>query len=230
MKRRMKLLIDLLMTGALLLLMAYQVTGEKTHEWIGVGMLVLFLLHNYLNIRWYGCLIKGKYTPLRIFWTAVNLFTLITILSLGYSGVILSRYVFSQLPIRSGLATARIMHLAGSYWALVWMSIHMGLHWSMVTGKLGKLPRNGKWLVRAIAAAIALYGGVCFYLSDIASYLFLKVEFAFLDYEKSSLLILAEYFAMMGFWVFLSYYGAKALHRLPAAGRSKRTKKRNDLV
>lgn len=31
-------------------------------EWFGVGMLVLFLLHNILYIRWYGNLFKGKYT------------------------------------------------------------------------------------------------------------------------------------------------------------------------
>lgn len=59
MKLKIKMGIDFLMTALLLCLMAYQVTGQKLHEWFGTGMLVLFLLHNILNIRWYGSLFKG---------------------------------------------------------------------------------------------------------------------------------------------------------------------------
>ena len=44
--------IDFLMTALLLLLMAYQVTGEALHEYIGAGMLILFLLH---NSGFFGC-------------------------------------------------------------------------------------------------------------------------------------------------------------------------------
>ena len=36
----MKRVIDICMTVLLLLLMAYQVTGEALHEWIGIGMTV----------------------------------------------------------------------------------------------------------------------------------------------------------------------------------------------
>lgn len=38
-KLKLRMLIDFLMTVVLLLLMAYQVTGEKFHEWFGVFML-----------------------------------------------------------------------------------------------------------------------------------------------------------------------------------------------
>lgn len=60
-KMKVKMLIDLLMTVFLLMLMAYQITGEKLHEWLGAGMVVLFLIHNLLNIRWYGSLLKVAY-------------------------------------------------------------------------------------------------------------------------------------------------------------------------
>lgn len=68
MKLKMKIEIglDLLMTGLLLVLMAYQVTGQKLHEWVGVSMFVLFFLHNMLNAGWYKGLFKGKYRTLRI--------------------------------------------------------------------------------------------------------------------------------------------------------------------
>ncbi len=134
----MKMFIDLLMTVFLLMLMTYQITGEKLHEWIGAGMLVLFLTHNLFNIRWYGSLFKGKYKPLRIFRTAVNIAVLATMFALAYSGIVMSRHVFSALPINGGMATARVMHLAGSYWGFVLMSVHLALHLGMITGMFNK--------------------------------------------------------------------------------------------
>ena len=44
-KMKLKTATDLLMSVALLLLMAYeQIGGQATHEWIGMGMFVLFIL------------------------------------------------------------------------------------------------------------------------------------------------------------------------------------------
>lgn len=216
---KVKIGIDLLMTILLLLLMAYQVTGEVLHEWIGAGMLALFLLHNLLNIRWYGALVKGKYTLLRIVRTAVNFAVLASMLIQAYSGIVLSRHVFAFLPISGGMATARVMHLAGSYWGFILMNVHLGMHWGQIIGMFRKLsgrkmPAAPSWCLRLLATGFAVYGSVCFYQADIVSYLFLRVEFAFLDYEKSGILILAEYLAMMGMWVFLSYYISKAMGKV----------------
>lgn len=52
-KMKIKILIDFLMTISLLFLMAYQITGQNLHEWLGAGMLVLFIIHNILNLKWY---------------------------------------------------------------------------------------------------------------------------------------------------------------------------------
>ena len=226
-KMKVKMGIDLLMTILLLLLMAYQVTGEALHEWIGAGMLVLFLLHNLLNIRWYGALAKGKYTLLRVVRTAVNFAVLATMLIQAYSGIVLSRHVFAFLPISGGMATARVMHLAGSYWGFILMSVHLGMHWGQILGMFrkltgGKMPAALTWVIRLLATGLAVYGAVCFYQADITSYLFLRVEFAFLDYEKSRALILAENLAMMELCVFLSYYMTRALGSVSTATRAKR--------
>ncbi len=229
---KLKMLIDLLMTILLLMLMAYQVTGEKLHEWIGLGMAVLFLIHNLLNIRWYGNLLKGKYAALRILRTIVNFSVLAAMLALTYSGIVMSRYVFSALPINGGMATARVMHLAGSYWGFVLMSVHLGIHWSMVISIFRRFSNREKsvafvWIFRLVAVLIAIYGAVCFYQADIFSYMFLKVEFAFLDYEKSAALIFMEYMAMMGLWVFIAYYVSKVLGKL-STSKFKRKEKGNE--
>lgn len=225
-KMKVKMFIDLLMTVFLLMLMAYQITGEKLHEWLGAGMVVLFLIHNLLNIRWYGSLLKGKYKLLRILRTIINFSVLAAMLALAYSGIVMSRHVFSALPNNGGRATARVLHLAGSYWGFVLMSAHLGLHLGMVISICRKFSGGKKsvvfpWILRLIAVLIAVYGAVCFYQADILSYMFLKAEFAFLDYEKSAVLIFAEYMAMMELWAFIAYYvQARPLGSLPAENLS----------
>jgi len=228
-KIKIKMAIDVLMTVFLLMLMAYQITGEMLHEWIGAGMLVLFLVHNMLNIRWYGSLFKGKYKPLRILRTVINFAVLAAMLIQAYSGIVLSRHVFYSIPISRGMALARVLHLAGAYWGFVLMSIHLGLHWGMITGRFQRLYGKGRlrasaWHLRLPAAAVAGYGAFCFCRAGILSYMFLQVEFVFFDYEKSGILVFSEYIAMMGLWVFIAYYAAKAVEKISAANVNRKGK------
>ncbi|MBD5394003.1 MAG: DUF4405 domain-containing protein [Lachnospiraceae bacterium] len=223
-KMRWKMVIDILMSVMLLLLMAYQVVGDYLHEICGTAMLVLFLMHHILNVRWYKSLLKGKYMPQRVIGTMLNGALLAVMFSLAYSGVVLSRHVFDFLPITSGMALARVMHLSASYWGFVLMSLHIGLHWGMVAGMFHKLAGEKRrpvlaWIVRFLAVAIAIYGAVCFWYADIFSYMFVKVEFVFFDYEKSAALVFAEHIAMMGTWIFAGYYVQKGIGRLAAAKR-----------
>lgn len=219
-KMKIKMGIDLLMTVLLLCLMAYQITGEALHEWFGAGMLLLFIAHHILNIRWYGNLFKGKYKSLRILQTIVNFSVLISMLCLGYSGIVLSRHVFAALPISGPMATARSMHMAASYWGFVLMSIHLGMHWGMVVGmfrrllKGRKLPGAAVWGLRLAAAMIAGYGLFCFIQKDIVSYMFLKNQFVFFDFEQSAISVFAEYIAMMEFWIFVSFYIIRGIGKI----------------
>lgn len=231
-KMKLKMGIDILMTALLLGLMAYQITGQALHEWFGAGELWLFIAHNILNIRWYGNLFKGKYRLLRIIQTTVNFSVLISMLCLGYSGIVMSRHVFAPLSIHGPMATARSMHMAASYWGFVLMSFHLGMHWRMVTGMFGRLskgknlldrflpgralPGLSVWVLRLAAVLIAGYGLCCFIRRDIVSYMFLKNEFVFFDFEQSMLSVILEYAVMMGFWVFAGFYITKGIGRLSA--------------
>lgn len=216
---RIKPVIDAIMTVALLFLMAYQVTGEKYHEWIGAGMLVLFLLHNFLNIGWYKALFQGKYPAVRILRTVINLSVLAAILVTGYSGIVMSRYVFASLKLPGGMATARRLHLAGSYWAFVLMSVHLGMHWSMLVGKCCKGKWNKPvilWGVRVLAGVSAIAGAYFFAKAEIFQNMFLLNEFAMLDYETSGLLIILRNLIMMSTWVFVGHYVTKGIGKISA--------------
>ena len=218
-KKKIKMGIDFLMTVMLLVLMAYQVAGQKLHEWLGAGMLVLFILHNILNIRWYGSLFKGKYKPLRIVRTIVNLGVLAAMLCLAFSGIVMSRYAFEPLKIHGPMATARSMHMSASYCGFVLMSMHLGMHWGQIIGMFRGFFKENKssarvviiWVLRLAATAVAVYGLYLFIHKDIPSYMFLKNDFVFFDFEKSAISVLMENAAMMGTWVFAGYYATKGI-------------------
>lgn len=211
MKPKIKMGIDFLMTALLLLLMSYQITGQELHEWFGAGMFVLFILHNILNIKWYQNLFKGKYGIIRSFQTFINFSLLLSMFCLGFSGIVMSRHVFAVFSIHGPLATARSMHMAASYWGFVLMGVHLGLHWGMVTGIFRSLLQGKKlsgiimMVLRLTGVLIAVYGLKCFLRKDIVSYMFLKTQFVFFDFEQGAVLVLAEYFAIMGFWIFTGF-------------------------
>ena len=186
--------------------------------------------HHILNIRWYGNLFKGKYRPLRILQTIVNFSVLISMLCLGYSGIVLSRHVFAALPIDGPMAAARSIHMAASYWGFVLMSVHLGMHWGMIVVmfrkllKGRKLPGAAVWGLRLAAAVIAGYGLFCFIQKDIVSYMFLKNQFAFFDFEQSAISVFAEYIAMMGFWIFVSFYLIRGIGKISGKPSKRRAK------
>lgn len=227
-KRKIKIVIDLCMTVLLLLLMAFQITGQQFHEWFGAGMFVLFLVHNILNYRWYKNFLKGKYNLMRVMQTVINFAVLASMLCLAYSGIVMSNYVLGFVSVKGAMALARQMHMAASYWGFVLMSVHLGFHWSMAAG-MGKrmtgerkIPKGVLWIFRMAAIVIAGYGAVCFYRADIVSYLFLKNQFAFFDFEQSAVSVLSEYLAMMGLWVFVGYYFRKAASRFSKHSKTKK--------
>lgn len=215
MKGRIKIAVDVLMTAALLFLMGYQFWGEMAHEWAGAGMLVLFLAHHVLNGNWHKNLFHGKYTPLRIFLTFIDVLTLLAMLVQMYSGIVLSRYVFAFLPFDSGLALARRLHILGAYWGFLLLGLHLGLHWNMVLGAVKKkMPASlyrFRYICSGMGALVALYGAYVFVKRNFFTYMILESQFVFLDFEEPPILFYLDYLALMGTCIFISHYVGKIL-------------------
>lgn len=130
-KLKLKPMIDILMTFALLLLISYELLGSTAHEVVGVVMFVLFVVHHALNINWAMHLAKGRQTPIRIFQNILVLLVLISFVDSIVSGVVVSRYLFTFLNIKSTYMANRI-HMLSAYWGFVFMSLHLGLHFNMI--------------------------------------------------------------------------------------------------
>ncbi|HIX66303.1 MAG TPA: DUF4405 domain-containing protein [Candidatus Anaerotruncus excrementipullorum] len=221
-KAAVKALLDALMLLALLFLMGYQFWGDVAHEWAGVGMFLLFILHHLLNRQWHQNLFRGRFTPSRVLLLTFDLLLFLDMLGLMASGVLLSNHVFAFLDLHGGVGFARLLHMAASHWGFVLMALHLGLHWGMFVGLAGKAlrlrqpSRLRRVLLPIVSGGVAAYGLTVFIRRDLPTYLLVRTQFVFLDFGEPVPLFYLDYLAMLGMFVFLAHYGMKLVRK---AGR-----------
>lgn len=200
--KMLKRIVDACMTFLLLFLMAYQVTGEALHEWIGMGMTALVIVHQILNRRWYAAVFKGKYNSYRTVTTAVNTLLLLSFIITPLSGMSMSSHAVPFMYGMAPVSLARQMHLAISHWSFVLMGIHLGLHIPLMTAQM-KIEGKFKTAISAAFYLAAGVGLVLFLQSGWANYMFFRSAFAFLDYDKAGALVLLENMLMLVFCAFI---------------------------
>lgn len=212
-----KIAADLILTVLLMLLMAFELIGREAHEWLGVGMFAAFVVHHILNRKWTAHLLKGKYTPFRTVQTLLVCLILLCMLASMASGIVMSRYVFDFLPIQGGWGWARTLHMLGGYWGFVLMSLHLGLHWNMMMSMAGRAVGNPSArrtrILRILGVLIAGYGVYAFIKRQIGAYMFLRIAFPFFDFQEPLILFFLDYLAVMGLFVWIGHYLAKALRK-----------------
>ena len=216
-----KRIVDASMTVLLLCLMAYQVTGEMAHEWIGMGMTVLVILHQILNRKWYGALFKGKYNPYRSITTVLNILLIASFALTAFCGMSMSGYAVPFLYGMAPVSFVRRMHLSMSHWAFVLMGLHLGMHIPAMTAGL-KLKDRKKTILACIFTCISGIGLWLFLRNSMPDYLFFRVPFAFLDYEKAGWLVFVENLLMLSFWAFIGTQTALVCRN--AAGKAEAKK------
>lgn len=195
--------LDIALTAVLLLLMAIQVTGQFWHEWLGIAMTALTIIHHVLNRKYYTSVLKGKQNALRIFQLIINTLLLFSFALTAFSGMVMSRYT---TPFLNGLITTSIvrrLHLAFSHWSFVLMGMHIGLHFGIITRKLPK--KSIKIALCVIMSAISVVGLWLFFKAQMPEYMFFRLSFAFLDYTKAWWLVILENLVMLLSWAFAAY-------------------------
>ena len=221
-KTIIKRVVDVALTVTLLLLMAFQVTEQLAHEWLGVTMFALTIVHQLLNRKYYAALFKGRYNALRVFQLIVNTLLLLSFVCTALSGMMMSRFA---TPFMNGILPSSIVrqgHLALSHWSFVLMGLHLGLHFGIITSRMKH--RAVRIVLAVVMTGISVYGFYLFFSSDILNYMLFKNPFAFLDYSKPWWLVLLENLAMLLAWAFAAYLlslGLKKLSRKSATNRRK---------
>lgn len=203
--------------------------GEERHQWHGLILLSLFVIHNILNLGFYKSLFRGRYSPYRIFQGLLVFLAVFAMTGAMISGISMATTMFPVFPLRLRSSVARELHMVTVYWGFVILSLHLGLHWGAMIGRVRKRAvflqsPSGTALLRAVGAVIAGYGIYAFIRREIGLYMTLQSLFVFFDFEEPLGLFLLDYLAVMGLFVWIGHYAAKILKRIPA----RKTENRNE--
>lgn len=207
-KQILRMSVDVLMTALFLVLMAYHITGNRLHEWLGILLYVLFLLHHVLNRKWIASLLKGRYNAVRILMLTINVLLFAAMLGMMISGALLSRDALRFLNLRAGMFGRRL-HMISTAWGYVLMSMHIGLHFGTMLNairKKGSAPKK-EWILvgRCLLIGLLAYGVYAFFVRQIPDRMLLLMEYAFFDYREPAVLFFADYLTILILFATLTY-------------------------
>ena len=196
MRAKVKTVIDAGMIILLLLQMAYHLVGDLLHDWVGIMLFALLILHNILDRRWYLGLFKGKYTPIRMFHVIVNLLLLVSFLGVAVSSVFLSTTLSTLFHLKMAM-TGRRMHMVLTIWSFILASVHVGLHGNRGIGIIKRKSKSIRFMCRIIIMLASAYGLYAFISRELIQRMFLVSEYVFLDYNESFIQVIIDYIAIL---------------------------------
>ncbi len=211
-KARLKVGVDMAMTLLMLGQMGYHMMDNRMHEWTGIALILLFILHHALNLGWHRTLFQGQYSTRRILMTVIDALLILTMLVVAVSAVFVSRNAFDFLDLHLR-ATGRRIHMPATMWFFVLIGLHMGLHLQTMLSARRKQSAMAIWLGRLAAALVFAYGAYEFIARELYMDLFMLREFAFLDYGEPLIGFIAAYAAITAAWALLSYTISCALRK-----------------
>lgn len=207
----LRLVLDGIAAGSLLVGIAYYWLGNTAHELVGTGMFVLVLLHNLFNRRWWGNVKKAPREARGWIDVTLTFFLLGAMLALLLTSVLISQTVFSFLRPEGGF-TVRQIHTLAAYWVLILVAIHLGVRWARVMHaarsafKLDEGNRLRAMALRVFAVAIAGHGLQSAFAMEVGSKLTLQMSLEWWDFEASTTGFFLHWISIVGLCIFLTHY------------------------
>lgn len=188
------------------ILMAYSLVGETLHEAAGSALFVLFIIHNILNRKWYMNLFKGQYNAVRVFRTILNLSLIVIMILQPLSGILMSKHLYTFLPLLLSFSLSRRIHMILAYWGYVLMSIHAGSHLSPLFHKLKTRNKVARIIVCVILGSISAHACIAFVRRGFPEYMLGKIAFAFFDYSEPRILFFLDYLSIMLLFMSIGFF------------------------
>ena len=207
-----RLWLDLAMFTLMVASFGYHFTGNTWHEVLGFGFVALAGVHNGLSWRWYRAMPRGRYRSRRILSTAVNSLLLVACVTMIVSGLANSRLIETYLGVKTDMVPRRV-HSTAAYWTLVLVSVHVGLHTSVIAGEVTRSVgmaapfRQFAVTLSGVLAVVLAFGVYAVFDRDLCAKLFAVYSFDFWDPSFPPLLFFSEYVAIalvcatLGHWI-----------------------------
>lgn len=215
----MRLGFDLVAAALLLFCLSYWWLGNVTHEVAGTALFLLLILHNVFNRRWYAnAAAKGRQRRGLFNLTATALLV-VSMLVLLVTSLLISN-ALSPIMSAYGGFTVRQIHIAASYWAVILVSIHLGLRWPMLMGVargwfgITHPSTIRTWSLRLATALVAAYGMWSSQAQTLGTKLSMQMTLDWWDFEASVAGFFLHWLAIAGLFIALTYYVKLGLAKL----------------
>jgi hypothetical protein len=140
---RPRLVVDLVLTAGFVALMSVPFTGLALHEWIGLGLIVVVLVHLLSQWDWTMAASRrllGTLTGRLRFTYVLNWALFIAVTLVMVSGLAISEVALPRLGIALPRQPFwRPIHSLSANAILVLAGIHVGLNWRWVTNSVRQL-------------------------------------------------------------------------------------------
>lgn len=186
--KKLRIIIDVIMYVFFIILMGHHITDNLIHEILGTGTIVLFIIHNILNFKFYKNIFNGKYTAKRVVLTLIDLLLLLCMIGIIVSSIIISSDVFAFLNIHTTSFGLKL-HMLSTSWGFVIMSLHLGLHLNGMLNKISSKMKNSifEYIYYFILILIMGYGIYSFIKLNFISDMLLLNPFKAYDFDESPL-------------------------------------------
>ena len=184
--KKLRIMIDVIMYLFFIILIGHHITDNLIHEILGTGTIILFIIHNILNIKFYKSLLKGKYTFKRGILTLIDILLLLCIVGIIVSSMIISSDVFAFLNIHTTSFGLKL-HMISTSWGFVIMSLHLGLHLNGMLNKINKKLKKSmfEYIYYFVLLLFIIYGVYSFIKLNFVSDMFLLNPFKAYDFDES---------------------------------------------
>ena len=220
----LRLSLDGLAAGLLLVGLAYWWLGNLAHEVAGTAMFLLLITHNVFNRRWYGNVARVRRTPGNVLNVGVTGLLLLAMLTLLATSILISHALAPVLPAWGGF-TAKQLHAFAAYWALIIVAIHLGLRWPMLMGiARSLLGLTEPKVARTVLLRLAAFGilvqsiwsaGALGLLSKVS----MQMTLDWWNFDEGAAGFFVHCFAVIGGIISATHYGVKLISRVAASDR-----------
>ena len=143
-KNTIKIILDIIMLIAFIFLMEPWATGLYLHEWAGLLVCAVFVIHLILNWIWIkvstGSFFRKMPTRNR-FKYVLNWLILAGFILVVYSGMKIAKLIdFSWLGMEGSMRFWRFGHTSFSFITLILVAIHLGLNWQWIVRRFSSKP------------------------------------------------------------------------------------------
>ena len=135
-KTRNKIITDLIVAAATLVLLSEKLTGEAIHEWLGVAALAAVLTHLLLGFDWFAA-VTQRFFQKQSLRTRLN-YVLSALLFIAmviafYSGLMISKVALPTLGLSiTGGMGWKSLHSLSADASLYIIGLHLALNWKWV--------------------------------------------------------------------------------------------------